>query len=128
MATTHDAKGGRTIELLIPFEHLGKKYEAIHFKPIMFDHLLRWQHGDFPSSLALMSALSGESEMTLRMLRYPDADRVMAAMFDMLPEPIRNDIVNGQVPRAAAPPVAAEFQSEAIEEVSEPFKLDDAAE
>jgi hypothetical protein len=99
MATAHERKGGRSVELLIPFEHLGKTVDVIHLKPVLFDHTLRWQQGEFPSSLALLATLSGERETTLRLLRYPDADRVLAAMFDMLPAAIQADINAGQIPR-----------------------------
>lgn len=100
---TQDRLGGRNIELLIPFEHQGRKIEVIHLKAIMFDHTLRWQQGAFASSLALLAALSGENETTLRMIRYPDVDRVLGAMMEMLPEVIRTDITNGVIPKAAEP-------------------------
>ena len=100
MATIHDRKGGRSVELLMPFEHLAKTIDVIHLKPVLFDHTLRWQQGEFASSLALLAALTGERETTLRLLRYPDADRVLATMFDMLPSAIQADINTGQIPRA----------------------------
>ena len=103
MATIHDRKGGRSVELLIPFEHLGKTVDVIHLKPVLFDHTLRWQQGEFSSSLALLAALTGERETTLRLLRYPDADRVLATMFDMLPAAIQADINTGQIPRGDRP-------------------------
>lgn len=106
MATVYKKTGGRTVELLIPFEHLGKQYAEITIKPVMFDHTLRWQQGEFRSSLALLAALVGEPESTLRMLRYPDVERVMSCMFDMLPENIRADISTGQIPMPVAPPAA----------------------
>jgi hypothetical protein len=113
MATIHDRKGGRSVELLIPFEHLGKTVDVIHLKPVLFDHTLRWQQGEFSSSLALLAALTGERETTLRLLRYPDADRVLATMFDMLPAAIQADINTGQIPRGDNRPPAR--PDEAIE-------------
>jgi hypothetical protein len=113
MATIHDRKGGRSVELLIPFEHLGKTIDVIHIKPVLFDHTLRWQQGEFRSSLALLATLTGERESTLRLLRYPDADRVLATMFDMLPAAIQADINTGQIPRGEGPPAAR--PDEAIE-------------
>lgn len=105
MATVHDRLGGRLIELLIPFEFQGRKIEQIALKPICFDHMLRWQQGAFQSSLALLVALSGENEATLRMVRYPDADRVLAAMMEMLPDAIRTDITNGVIPKPLGPAI-----------------------
>jgi hypothetical protein len=113
MATIHDRKGGRSVELLMPFEHLGKTIDVIHLKPVLFDHTLRWQQGEFASSLALLAALTGERETTLRLLRYPDADRVLATMFDMLPAAIQADINTGQIPRGEGRPAAQ--PDEAIE-------------
>jgi hypothetical protein len=112
MAIVHDRKGGRSVELLIPFDHAGKTFDAVHLKPILLDHQLRWQQGHFASSLALLAAVSGESEGTSRMLRYPDADRVLAALFEMLPESIRADITSGQIPNPAARPRAPEADVE----------------
>jgi hypothetical protein len=132
MATIHDRKGGRSVELLMPFEHLGKTVDVIHLKPVLFDHTLRWQQGEFPSSLALLAVLSGERETTLRLLRYPDADRVLAAMFDMLPAAIQADINAGQIPRGddsrpAAQPVAdVPIEPAESPEPEESLRIDDA--
>ena len=131
MATIHDRKGGRSVELLIPFEHLGKTVDVIHLKPVLFDHTLRWQQGEFPSSLALLAALTGERETTLRLLRYPDADRVLATMFDMLPSAIQADINAGQIPRGdgARPPAARPDEPIEPAEPAEPeesLRIDDA--
>lgn len=132
MATIHDRKGGRSVELLIPFEHLGKTVDVIHLKPVLFDHTLRWQQGEFSSSLALLAVLTGERETTLRLLRYPDADRVLATMFDMLPAAIQADINTGQIPRgdgarpAARPDEAIEPAPAEPEEPEESLRIDDA--
>jgi hypothetical protein len=129
MATIHDRKGGRSVELLIPFEHLGKTVDVIHLKPVMFDHTLRWQQGEFSSSLALLAALTDERETTLRLLRYPDADRVLAAMFDMLPAAIQADINTGQIPRGDnRPPARSDEPIEPAEpaEPEESLRIDDA--
>jgi hypothetical protein len=132
MATVHERKGGRSVELLIPFEHLGKTVDVIHLKPVLFDHTMRWQQGEFPSSLALLATLSGERETTLRLLRYPDADRVLAAMFDMLPAAIQADINAGQIPRGDGPrPAVRPGTDEPIEpaeppEPEESLRIDDA--
>jgi hypothetical protein len=102
--SVYDRKGGRRVELLIPFEHLGKTVDAINLRPILFDHTLRWQQGEFRTSVALLAHLAGEPESVIKMLRYPDADRVFAVMMDMLPALIRLDIDAGQVPIATGPP------------------------
>lgn len=110
MATVIDRLGGRVIELYLPFEHQGRKIEFIRLKPIMFDHMLRWQQGAFASSLQLLVALSGEDESTLRMVRYPDVDRVLGAMMEMLPEAIRSDITSGVIPKGPAQPAVGNGQ------------------
>jgi hypothetical protein len=114
--------GGCTIELLIPFQHLGKEYTAITIKPVMFDHTLRWQAGDFKSAVDLLASLTGEKEATLRMIRYPDIDRVWALMMTMIPDAIGADIREGRIPRkpGEAPPVIEEEMREEERAVPEP--------
>ena len=126
MATIHDRKGGRSVELLMPFEHLGKTVDVIHIKPVLFDHTLRWQQGEFTSSLALLAALTGERETTLRLLRYPDADRVLAAMFDMLPAAIQADINAGQIPRGDGSRPPTRSGADEPTEPEESLRIDDA--
>lgn len=89
---TYDKKGGRAVELFLPFEHDGKKVDTITFLPIRFDHVLRWQKGEWKSMLGLMAVVANTDEAMLRNLAYPDTDRVIAVFVDMLPPEIRNTL------------------------------------
>jgi hypothetical protein len=95
-----DKSGGRRIELFIPFEYEGKVVEAVEIDAPQFDHVIRWQEGEYKNALALLSAMSGMTQLCLRKLRYPDAERVFSAFMDMLPEVIRGDVQTGVAPRS----------------------------
>jgi hypothetical protein len=98
---TSVTRGGRVVELLCPFEHLGRPINEVRFKPVELDHLLRWQAGEFGSSMALMAVLADEEQGTLRALTFPDADRVLAEFMMHLPAAIRADIESGRIPIAS---------------------------
>lgn len=88
--------GGWTVELITPVKDLG----VIEFKPVGFDQVIRWTQGDIPSTLALMSELSGVPETVLRSLTFPDVDRVMFAFSAILPPGVRADFEKGAKPLA----------------------------
>jgi hypothetical protein len=98
-----DRTGGRTIQLLIPFEYKGKKVEAIVLAPMRFGDVLRWNDGDWPNMIALLTELAHVDEAVIRELRYPDVDRVMEAFMSLLIPDIRDDIVNNRVPLKKQP-------------------------
>jgi hypothetical protein len=113
-----DKSGGRRIELFIPFDYEGKMVEAVEIGAPQFDHVIRWQQGEYKNAVALLSAMSGMTQVCLRKLRYPDAERVFAAFMDMLPDVIRADVQAGVAPRGAEPaeePNVWPAQREAIE-------------
>ena len=118
--------GSRKVELLIPFEHLGLKYDSITLRPVLFDHVLRWQAGEFRSAVHLLAVLTGQQEATLRMLRYPDPDRVIAAMIEMLPTAIRTDVVEGKIPMRLTQPAGEEGEAESEPAAPEPA-IDDGS-
>lgn len=86
--------GGRRVFLYLPYNGV----EAITFGPWKLDHTLKWREGKFGSALALMVALSEETEATLRELREPDATRVLNALMDLVPAEIKEDMVAGTIP------------------------------
>jgi len=113
-----DKSGGRRIELFIPFEYEGMMVEVIEIGAPQFDHVIRWQEGEYKNALALLSAMSGMTQLCLRKLRYPDAERVFAAFMDTLPDVIRADVQGGVAPRAVEAgeePSISPAQREAIE-------------
>lgn len=97
-----DKLGGRTVELLIPFEWQGRKIEEISFAPVRYDHSMRWSKGEYKSLNGLMAELAGMSEETLRQIRHPDFDRVMTEFMIHLPEDIRAWTSRGEVPTKVA--------------------------
>ena len=94
-----DKNGGRTVYLFIPFEHKGKKIESIVLAPVCFGHTLRWNDGDWKTSVEFLTELAGVEEAIIRSLRFPDADRVMECFVAMVTPEIRNDIVAGTIPQ-----------------------------
>lgn len=91
-------RGGRRIDLLLPFDWAGVRREAIELRPVVLDDQIRWQEGWFATPLALLAELSDIDEGSLRQLRFPDADRVMMEFTFHLPALIADDIANGRSP------------------------------
>ena len=102
--------GARVVRLYLPFEFNKKKIDRVTIKAVQLDHVMRWQAGEFNRALSFLASLTGMQETCLRMLRYPDADRVIAAFLEMLPAEIRNQVAAGEVP-LPAPSVAREEQA-----------------
>lgn len=93
--------GRRMVGLYLPFTAAGLRIEAITFEPCTFGHLLRWQAGAIPSSIALMMELSKRTLHEIETIRYPDDSRVMAAFLDHIHPTIADDIRAGVRPRAS---------------------------
>lgn len=104
MSVTQDKRGGRVIELYIPFEVSGKKIDTVTLAPFEYGHVVRWQQGYYKGQSALLGELSGLDEVVLYKIRYPDIDRVLMAFFEMMPAEIRDNMLNGRVPQRVAAP------------------------
>jgi hypothetical protein len=113
------ATGGRAVALFIPFEHVGKKVDIIVIKPWLLDHTLRWHEGRFQTIMEALSELTGMAEAALRQLRYPDADRVMGAFFQMMPDDIRAAVGRGEFPTPLAQPTPVPDDEKVARVVSE---------
>jgi len=129
-----DRSGGATVELLIPFETSGLKIDAVKFRPFVWDYELLWREGRFVSSLALLSAMTGMPEATIRMIRRPDIERVFAVMSILVPEAIRDAMATGQwpvpqeqedAPSGGSEPIADHASPEAAAAHNAQFSLDD---
>jgi hypothetical protein len=96
-------KGGRRVELFLPFESLGITVEAVELRPVLLDDQLRWQEGHFKTPLALLADICGLPETAVRQLRFPDADRVMREFMFHLPDLVSDDITNGRNPADVRP-------------------------
>jgi hypothetical protein len=90
--------GGWCVELTVPIKHGNRVIEEIDIKAPSIRTLTRWQRGQIPSSMALLSELSGISESVLDTITYPDADRVLLALFNVVPKPIQSDFSSGTRP------------------------------
>src|SRR4249920_3873386 len=101
--TTIRRTGGWCVELAAPLQMGGKIVDQIEIKPIDIATLTRWQRGDIGSSMALLSELCGIPEQILHTIKYPDADRVLLALYQTVPLPIQNDFTQGNRPLATAP-------------------------
>jgi hypothetical protein len=95
---TQNKKGGRRVELFLPFSIDGKRIVAIEFAPISWGHTLDWQAGKYKRSFDLMMELTGVSDAVLRGMKYPDVDRVVLTFMEHLPPEIRDDITAGHIP------------------------------
>lgn len=107
---TIQRSGGRIVELLVPYEFQGVKYEAIGIAPCLLDHTLRWREGLFKEWFTLLVELAHDSKTgkpmradDLRQLRYPDADRVIETFMDMLPEEIKQAVRENYWPTRVEP-------------------------
>lgn len=104
MTTGHDtlkADGGWDVELIKPLKHSnGTVITTISIRPTELDQTIRWGSQEIPSTLALLSEMSGVPESLLRTLTYPDVDRVMLAYSQVIPTLIRTDFENGSRPFA----------------------------
>ncbi len=103
---TMTIEGGRQVRLYLPFSHGGKKITKITIGPSKLDHTMKWNAGQYASSIQLLCEMAGESEELIRQLRYPDAERVMAAFMANLPDVIRDHITSGTIPQTATEPAS----------------------
>jgi hypothetical protein len=90
--------GGWCVELAVPIKNGVRDVDAIEIKAPSIRTLTRWQRGEITSSMALLAELSGIPETALESITYPDADRVLLALFNVVPQPIRQDFSNGTRP------------------------------
>lgn len=129
---TVERSGGRTIELLIPYEFQGNKYEAIHIAPCTLDHSMRWKKGAFEDWFALLVELARDAKTgkpmradDLRQMRYPDADRVIGHFTEMLPDEVRRAVMGNFWPvlDAAGPPADTAAPSQIDDWGAEPGDL-----
>jgi hypothetical protein len=99
-SNTLKRNGAWVVELLTPLHHQGRDIDEITISSPGFEHVIRWGMHEIPSTLALLSELTGLPEKLLRMITYPDVDRVMLAFTAMLPPAIQADFNKGARPFA----------------------------
>jgi hypothetical protein len=95
--------GGWVVELAVPIKHGSATIDTIEIRPPTIDTVVRWGEGGFPSSMALLADLSGVPERVLRQISYPDADRVMMALYNIVPQQLKTDFTSGNGRPLATP-------------------------
>jgi hypothetical protein len=95
--------GGWCVELAVPVKHGMQTIDAVEIRAPSIETVVRWGQGEFPSSMALLAELSGVPEMVLRQITYPDADRIIMALYSVMPQPLKNDFTNAVRPLATPP-------------------------
>src|SRR5580765_8212745 len=98
MTMTSTREGGRIIQLLRPFKWKGRTYRAVSFAPVRLDQAIKFQDSEYDTALELAAELAGMKLECLRQLTYPDADIVLRAFVDMLPEHMQAAIADATVP------------------------------
>lgn len=93
--------GGRRVELYVPFKHNNKWVKSIDLAPLTLGHTMRWQKGEYHDSIAMLTEIAGVAPEVIQGLRYPDADRVLHTFLEMLPQEVRDDVINNQLPQPA---------------------------
>jgi len=97
--------GSWVVELIHPLKHNGKEVAEVTLRPPTYDIRIRWARSDgIPSVLQLLAELTKQPERLLRLLVYPDVDRVMLALFGVLPDDIAGPIRAGQSPKPLETP------------------------
>jgi hypothetical protein len=96
------ANGGRRVYFYVLQRLTGREVSNVTIKPCQLDHLMRWRDGQIESSLSLLAQLTGLSELELRQITFPDAERLLNAFLEVLPSTIRDDIESGRNPAGAA--------------------------
>ena len=92
--------GSFVVELFTPLNHNGKVIDCLIIKPTRFEHTTRWQRGEIPSALALLSELTDLPERVIRQAVYPDMDRITIALFAQARFAQADVLVNNERPFA----------------------------
>jgi hypothetical protein len=90
--------GGWCVELIVPIKQGDRTIDQIEIKPPTIGTMTRWQRGYISSTMALLADLSGIPENVLNGISYPDADRVLLALYNIVPQPIKTAFTEGQRP------------------------------
>ncbi len=110
MSEVHKRDGSHVIELFVPVTWNMATFDSVHIRPILFDHVERYQAGEYPSLLALLSELTHMPEEKMRAIGFIDFQRVMSAFTMMLPDQIKGHVQREAVARVAAATTAVRAQ------------------
>lgn len=93
--------GSWVVELATPLHSsAGRAVDEIRIRPLSIGQLVRWNSGEIPSILFLMSELTDVPEMLLRQITFPDVDRLMLVFASMMPPVIQQAMTQQTRPMA----------------------------
>lgn len=90
------------VELCHPLKRINGELTELIIHPLNFQQVIRWQSGEIMSRLALVAEATRLPERLLRLLVYPDVNRVMFAFTYTLPVELRESFSNGERPLTTA--------------------------
>lgn len=111
MAERTTVRRGRIVDLIAPINVGGETVAEVHIRPVNLGIVEDWGKGLIPGARALLSLLTQLDSNALRQLEYPDVDEVMRSFYSVLPDVIRDDVMNGRVEASEEEPAG-----EAIDE------------
>jgi hypothetical protein len=113
-------RGSHVVILQIPFEHEGKKIEAVEVGPFTLDHRMLWRDGFYKAPSDLMNAVCADpishkpyDPLLLRQLRNPDDERLEQTFMLMLPHEMRQGLIDKRWPGSLA---GADVEPQSAEE------------
>lgn len=92
------------VELCHPLKRLGGELTELVLHPLNFEQSMRWQSGEIESRLALVAVMARVPERLLRLLVYPDPNRVMWAVNYVLPAEVRENFSGANSTRPLTTP------------------------
>ena len=114
------ADGSWAVELMHPVVHDGQTISSVVVHPVRFEQTIKWGRREYPSQLALLAELSQLPERVLRLLQYPDVDRVLIAMTGVLPASIAVDMRDNPVALATPDELLPPMQEDKIVDQGDP--------
>jgi hypothetical protein len=108
------------VELIHPLKRIDGDVTELVIHPLNFQQVIRWQSGEIESRLALVAEATRLPERLLRLLVYPDVNRVMFAFTYTLPVELRENFSNGERPLTTADEKLAEIPEEQVGDQDDP--------
>jgi hypothetical protein len=108
------------VELCHPLKRVGGEITELVIHPLTFEQVIRWQSGEIESRLALVAEATRLPERLLRLLVYPDVNRVMFAFTYTLPAELREDFSSGQRPLTSSDEKLAQIPEERVGDQDDP--------
>ncbi len=110
------------VELCHPLKRLNGELTELVLHPLTFEQSMRWQSGEIESKLALVAVMARVPERLLRLMVYPDPNRVLFAANYVLPAEVRENFsgLNSTRPLTTADELLAEIPEEQVGDQDDP--------